>query len=205
MAFVREKWGYFYLVENRRRDGRVRQVVLAYLGRERTVEGAWWRAERQLEELSADIDREALQGLGPQEQAAYLAGGGAVVTAENLGLFRRMLRLDRLRARIEVYRRHAAGPRAPAPPPAPPAPGADGTRAARFEWTLEHHPGGRLAQRVAAEGKAWFATPGSRRADEAYRRQFWRDATATLDEYRGTDPAARARIEAALAAVVPRP
>src|SRR4051812_28876237 len=53
VAFVRMKGadrglGYFYLVEARREGGRVRQVVLAYLGIDRTVEEAWWRAEDEI-------------------------------------------------------------------------------------------------------------------------------------------------------------
>ena len=38
MAFVREKHGYHYLVQNRRDGKRVRQTVLAYLGKSETVQ-----------------------------------------------------------------------------------------------------------------------------------------------------------------------
>jgi len=51
MAFVREKVSrgrrYFYLVENRREGGKVRQRVLGFLGYEKTLEAAiaYWHKE----------------------------------------------------------------------------------------------------------------------------------------------------------------
>jgi hypothetical protein len=53
MAFVRRKTingkDKFYLVENKRVDGKVRQKVLAYLGESDTVEGAIAELEDRIE------------------------------------------------------------------------------------------------------------------------------------------------------------
>jgi hypothetical protein len=56
MAFIRKKrdwspkgWGeYYYLVENSRENGRVKQTVLVYLGTNETVEDALRYAEERL-------------------------------------------------------------------------------------------------------------------------------------------------------------
>jgi hypothetical protein len=105
MAFVRPKraWGpngytvYYYLVESRREGGRVRQVVLAYLGHEQTVEAAWWQAEEEIRRAS--------------NRLSWLRGENhlsACLERERLGR-----KLGRLLARIEDYKRYASGPQMP--------------------------------------------------------------------------------------------
>jgi hypothetical protein len=48
LAFIRKKSGYNYLVENRRVDGKVKQVTLLYLGYASSPEQALWNAVNDL-------------------------------------------------------------------------------------------------------------------------------------------------------------
>ena len=120
MAFVRAKrnfgvHGYcdfFYLVENRRAGGRVRQVVLAYLGTERTVDEAWYMAEVDIARTVQRLERSGWRA-SDQELAAYLAGGGELPSGGTPEQDRLLRKLGRLRARVESYRRYGTSPRMP--------------------------------------------------------------------------------------------
>jgi hypothetical protein len=112
MAFVRKKRvyvggyiDYHYLVESRREGRKVRQVVLAYLGRHKTVEAAWRAAEREIGAASV-----LMSDLG--EKIASTPGEYDPVLSPQWSWVRR--ELERLEARVEVFRRHAAGPDPPA-------------------------------------------------------------------------------------------
>jgi hypothetical protein len=120
MAFVRGKrtfasgGGYYeryYLVETRREGGKVRQVVLAYLGGAKTVEGALSWARQELGWTLRELE-DAGWSVSPQELSARLAGGGELrgETPEQDRLLRKLRRLDR---RIEVYQRYADASRMP--------------------------------------------------------------------------------------------
>lgn len=65
MAFIRSKKvgvnTYYYLVESRRVGGKVRQITVAYMGKEPTIEGAyqmWKRVEKNVLESAPDWVRE---------------------------------------------------------------------------------------------------------------------------------------------------
>ena len=104
MPFVRKKTDRagrqrFYLVQNSRRDGKVRQEVLAYLGRCATPENALW--------VEAGRLRRALR---ERKRLDAKRRDGACTKSDRLDLERVGRKIARLIERIEQLKAYAEAP-----------------------------------------------------------------------------------------------